>query len=70
MSTTPRRSASNNVLNKNLCGSFNDDAANDTSDDEMLVEPGSSTSAGGRLGVAALPNVNFNPTTSGRFNIA
>ncbi|XP_065075195.1 E3 ubiquitin-protein ligase RNF13 isoform X2 [Ochlerotatus camptorhynchus] len=73
--------ASNNILNGNLSGSFHGD---DTTDDEMVgasfrdeakrrqirsapnlpstsgVASGSAGS-GGRLGVAALPNVNFNP---------
>lgn len=73
--------ASNNILNSNLSGSFHGE---DTTDDEMVgasfrdeakrrqirsapnlpstsgVASGSAGS-GGRLGVAALPNVNFNP---------
>ncbi|XP_058447767.1 E3 ubiquitin-protein ligase RNF13 [Malaya genurostris] len=81
--------ASNNILNGNLSGSFHGE---DTTDDEILgasshddakrrqirsapnlpstsgLPSGSAGSAGGggRLGVAALPNVNFNVNQSGR----
>lgn len=68
--------ASNNILNSNLAGSFHGE---ETTDDEMVGAslrdeakrrqirsapnlPSTSGSSGGRVGVAALPNVNFNPT--------
>lgn len=59
-------SSSNNILNSNLSGSFRD------SDDEQLMErniyepemaPSSSTTTQQRLGVAAIPNTEFCPTT-------
>ncbi|XP_019536063.3 E3 ubiquitin-protein ligase RNF13 [Aedes albopictus] len=74
--------ASNNILNSNLSGSFHGE---DTTDDEMIgasfrdeakrrqirsapnlpstsgMAGGGGSGGGGRLGVAALPNVNFNP---------
>uniref|UniRef100_A0A182M3Z7 RING-type E3 ubiquitin transferase n=1 Tax=Anopheles culicifacies TaxID=139723 RepID=A0A182M3Z7_9DIPT len=64
----------NNILNAHLSGSFH--GSEDTTDDELLDEirrdrtrqrqfrsapDMPSTSLGARLGVAALPNVNFNP---------
>lgn len=72
--------ASNNILNSNLAGSFHGE---ETTDDEMVgaslrdeakrrqirsapnlpsTSGTASGSSGGRVGVAALPNVNFNPT--------
>uniref|UniRef100_A0A1Q3FGF9 RING-type E3 ubiquitin transferase n=1 Tax=Culex tarsalis TaxID=7177 RepID=A0A1Q3FGF9_CULTA len=70
--------ASNNILNSQLAGSFHGD---DTTDDEMVgasirdeakrrqirsapnlpSTSGLASGSGGRVGVAALPNVNFNP---------
>ncbi|XP_053671084.1 E3 ubiquitin-protein ligase RNF13 [Anopheles nili] len=66
----------NNILNAHLSGSFH--GSEDTTDDELLdamqrdrtkqrqfrsAPDMPSTSVGARLGVAALPNVNFNPAT-------
>lgn len=79
---TSTSTASNNILNSQLAGSFHGD---DTTDDEMVgasirdeakrrqirsapnlpstsgMTSASGSSGGGRVGVAALPNVNFNP---------
>lgn len=78
---TSTSTASNNILNSQLAGSFHGD---DTTDDEMVGASirdeakrrqirsapnlpstsgmtSASGSSGGRVGVAALPNVNFNP---------
>lgn len=77
--------ASNNILNSNLSGSFHGE---DTTDDEMVGAShreeskrrqvrsapnlpstsglSASGSSVGRVGVAALPNVNFNPSQSSR----
>ncbi|XP_041765444.1 E3 ubiquitin-protein ligase RNF13 isoform X1 [Anopheles merus] len=68
----------NNILNAHLSGSFH--GSEDTTDDELLdamqrdrtkqrqfrsAPDMPSTSVGARLGVAALPNVNFNPAVGG-----
>ncbi|XP_050072222.1 uncharacterized protein LOC126560103 [Anopheles maculipalpis] len=70
----PLGTGGNNILNAQLSGSFH--GSEDTTDDELLdamhrhrarqaqvrsAPDMPSTSAGARLGVAALPNVNFNP---------
>lgn len=86
--TTVPTTASNNILNSQLAGSFHGDG--DTTDDDEMVGAtirdeakrrqirsapnlpstsgggGTPSGSGGRVGVAALPNVNFNPGGSGR----
>lgn len=61
--------SSNNVLNKNLSGSFKNDGDSE-SDDDFILNPNQNTmskatsSSAPRLGIVAIPNTSFNPESS------
>lgn len=67
--TVQPATSSNNVLNKNLSGSFKNDEDSDSDDADNINNSSTARKNGEthsvpRLGVAAIPNTNFNPDTS------